>query len=279
MSIGKRYRKMQVLFYVFLFLIFGTILYGSQVLANGPVGKFTLVEGKVDILRGGAMPALSVKVGDPVFVKDIVRTKSQSRAEILFVDGNQIKIAQRTRIDISEYISDEKRSVGVISLPRGKVEAIVPPKVVHRIKLSPEASRFEIQTPVAVAAVRGTGYHVYQTGNTATIYVEEGVVYIFNPKFPDQVIEVHAGEIVTIYADQPATASKPRKATEEEKKIFDKLVLLEEPSSVFDFMIMTTPPGAGTSTQPPITEIYPSILRPREGITEPGGGQEGGGET
>ncbi len=263
---------MQVLFYVFLFLISGTILYGSQTLANGPVGKFTLVEGKVDILRGGAMPALSVKVGDPVFVKDIVRTKSQSRAEILFVDGNQIKIAQRTRIDISEYISDEKRSVGVISLPRGKVEAIVPPKVVNRIKLSPEASRFEIQTPVAVAAVRGTGYHVYQTGNTATIYVEEGVVYIFNPKFPDQVIEVHAGEIVTIYADQPATASKPRKATEEEKKIFDKLVLLEEPSSVFDFMIMTTPPGPGTSTQPPITEIYPSILRP-------GGGQEGGGET
>lgn len=269
MFTGQRYKQILVLCGASLFLISSTIFYGFQSVAAEPVGKFTLVEGKVDVLRGGLLPAVFVKTGDPVFVKDIVRTKSQSKAEILFNDGNQIKIGQRTRIDISEYVADEKKSVGVIKLPRGKVEALVPPKVVNRIKLSPEASRFEIQTPVAVAAVRGTGYHVYQSGNTATIYVTEGVVYVVNPKFPDQVIEVRAGEIVTIYADKPATASKPRKATEEEKKMFDKLALLDEPSKILDFIIMTESSGPGTGTQPPITEIYPDIIKPKREPQEP----------
>lgn len=266
MFIGQQHKKMMILFGFSLFLISGVVLYGFQVRAAEPVGKFTLVEGKVDVLRGGAMPALSVKTGDPVFVKDVVRTKSGAKAEILFVDGNQIKISQRSRIDISEYSTDETKSMGIIKLPRGKVEAYVPEKVVKRITVSPKANRFEIQTPVAVAGVRGTGYSVYQSGNSATIYVTEGVVYVFNPKFPDQVIEVHAGEIVTIYADQPATASKPRKATEEEKKMFERLVLMEEPSGVFDFIIMTTPSGPGISTQPPITETYPGLLQPKPQI-------------
>jgi hypothetical protein len=215
------------------------------------------------------MPAISVKVGNSVFVKDVVRTKSGAKAEILFVDGNQIKIGQRTRIDISEYISDGQKSVGIIKLPRGKAEAIVPPQVVKRIAVSPKANRFEIQTPVAVAGVRGCKYHVYQSGNTATIYVEEDVIYVFNPRFPNQVIEVHAGEIVTIYADQPATASKPRKATEEEKKAFERFALLDEPSGVFDFTITTTPPGSGTPNLPPVTETYPGIIQPRPSRPNP----------
>ncbi len=244
-----------------LLAILGILFYVFQTRASTPVGKFTLVEGKVDVLRGGALPAVLVKVGDPVFVKDVVRTKSGSRAEILFVDGSQIKIAQRSRIDISEYTVDETKSVGLIKLPRGKVEANVPPPVVKRITTSPKANRFEIQTPVAVAGVRACDYHVCQIGNSAIIYVEEGVIYVVNPKFPDQVIEVHAGEIVTIYADQPATASTPRKATEEEKKMLEKFALLDEPKSVLDFMIMTTPPGPGISTLPPITETYPGIIQ------------------
>lgn len=252
-----------ILFVLSLFIILGMNFYILPSQASSQVGKFTLVEGKVDVLRGGAMPALTIKKGDPIFVKDVVRTKSQSKAEILFVDGNQIKISQRTRIDISEYVSDGQKSVGIIKLSRGKVEAIVPQQVVKRIAVSPKANRFEIQTPVAVAGVRGCKYHVYQSGNTATLYVEEDVIYVYNPRFPDQVIEVHAGEIVTIYADQPATASKPRKATEEEKKTFERFALLDEPSSAFDFIITPTPPGSGTPNQPPVTETHPGIIQPR----------------
>ena len=270
---GQRYKKMMILF-GFSFFIISVFILSSEARATEPVGKFTLVEGKVDVLRAGAMPAILVKVGNSVFVKDVVRTKSGAKAEILFVDGNQIKISQRSRIDISEYSTDETKSMGIIKLPRGKVEAYVPEKVVKQITVSPKANRFEIQTPVAVAGVRGTGYQVYQSGNSATIYVTEGVVYVFNPRFPDQVIEVHAGEIVTIYADKPATASKPKKATEEEKKMFERLALREEPSSVFDFIITTTPSGPGFSTQPPITETHPGIIHrptgsPKQGPTGP----------
>lgn len=91
------------------------------------VGRFTHTEGVVDILHGGELPAVAAKIGDPVNVKDIVRTKSASKAEIVFADGNILRIAQKSRIDISEYKADGS-ATNVIKMPRGKVEAVVEKK-------------------------------------------------------------------------------------------------------------------------------------------------------
>ncbi|MEW6675024.1 MAG: hypothetical protein AB1348_03245 [Nitrospirota bacterium] len=63
-----------------LFLIIPAIA-----LAQTPAGKFTYIEGKVDVLRPPAIRAVPVKLGDPVFVSDIIRAKSKSKAEITFI--------------------------------------------------------------------------------------------------------------------------------------------------------------------------------------------------
>jgi len=119
------------------------------------VGKFTYIEGTVDVLKGGKLPAVPAKVGDSVSEGDVVRTKSLSKAEITFADGSMLKIAQRTRIDIEEYLAGAKAS---LKLPRGKVEAIVPAELAKQIEQLPEKHKFEIKTPVAVAGVRGTDF-------------------------------------------------------------------------------------------------------------------------
>ena len=237
--------------------------------AAEPVGKFTSVEGTVDVLRGGALPAIPVKVGDPVFVKDVIRTKSNSKAEILFTDGNRLIISQRSRIDISEYISDETKSRAIIKLPRGNVEAIVEKKTINRISISPEANRFEIHTPCAVAGARGSRYSASQGDNCALVYVSEGVIYVFNPKFPDKVVVVKAGQVTRVCEDGiPLPA---RDATEEEKKGFEKLGMMDAPIfNLMDLIITTSPPAPGTNVQPPITELYPNILTPR-GTSIPSG--------
>lgn len=201
-------------FYSFLLLAFCLML-NSVSPAEGmeAVGSFTHVAGKVDVLRGGA-PAIAVKKGDPVFVKDIVRTKSDSKAEILFIDGNLLRLAQRTRIDISEYITDGAQTKEIIKLPRGKVEALVEKKLAQRISVSKEANKFEIHTPNAVAGVRGTDYFVFHSRNLTGILVKDGTVYVFNPEFPEIIVPVNAGSFTSVSAKAPPEA--PRPATEAE---------------------------------------------------------------
>lgn len=149
-------------------------------------GRFTRVEGKADILKNGALPAIPAKVGDAITVKDVVRTKSDSSAEITFNDGNILKVSQRSRIDISEYVSEDAQGKRVITLPRGKVEAIVPAKLDKQMSSS-KASRFEIHTPNAVAGVRGTCLSVSHQGNATWVFSidkpdceDPGIVFVYN---------------------------------------------------------------------------------------------------
>jgi hypothetical protein len=267
------YRKRRVIFPIFLLLVMlcWMVIPISHVKAAEPIGHFSQIVGIVDVLRGGAMPAIPVKVGDPIFEKDVIRTKSNSRAEVIFIDGNTIKISQRSRIDINEYLVGENKSSEILKLQRGRVEAIVPEKNAKRISVSPSAHKFEIHTPCAVTGVRSTQYAVVQSDNCATIFVSEGTVYVYNPKFPDKVVEVHAGQITRACEDSPPF--QPKDATEEEKKRFEKLGMIDEPTFNFmDIIITTSPPGPGIGVQPPVTDLYPELLQPRRSAPASTGG-------
>ena len=191
----------------------------SFAMAAEAVGKFTHVEGKVDILREGAFPAITVKAQDQVYPRDIVRTKSASKAEIIFKDNTVLQIAQRSRIDISEYYTGDTGK-SVIKLTRGQVKAVVDKNVTKRISLAPDANRFEIQTPNAVAGVRGTEFHVAYDRNVTTVLLKEGNVCVFNLKAQENVVCLPPNYIVTVTGVM--IPQQPRKATDTEIKIFEK---------------------------------------------------------
>ena len=194
----------------------------SQAYAAEAIGKFTHVEGKVDILRQGALPAVTAHVDDALFQKDIIRTKSSSRAEVLFRDNTVIRIAQRSRVDISEYFTGETHK-GIIKLSRGQVQAVVDKKVTKQISLAPGSNRFEIQTPNAVAGVRGTTFNVLYDRNVTTVLLREGDICVFNVKSEANVVCMPPGYIVTVSGDR--VPQQPRKATETEIRIFEKEIL------------------------------------------------------
>lgn len=241
----KEYRNRRVAFPIgLLFMMLCWVMIPiSLVKAAEPIGKFSQMEGVVDVLRGGAMPAIPVKVGDPVFERDVIRTKSNSRAEIIFIDSNTIKISQRSRIDINEYLAGEDKSNEILKLQRGRVEAIVPEKNAKRISVSPAAHRFEIHTPCAVTGVRSTIYSIVQSDNCATIFGREGIVYVFHPKFPDKIVEVHAGQMTRACEDSPPFQPK-------------------DITNLMDLIITSSPSGPGVDVQPPVTEIFPELLKP-----------------
>jgi len=57
------------------------------------VGRLTQVEGRVDLLKAGKLPAAAAKLEDAVEPGDVLRTKSLSKAQITFVDNTVITIS------------------------------------------------------------------------------------------------------------------------------------------------------------------------------------------
>lgn len=184
------------------------------------VGKFTLVEGTVDLLKGGNLPAVPAKIDLSVEEKDVIRTKSASRAEITMVDKTVLRVAQRSRIDISEYSATDSSKKSVIKLDRGKVEATVEKKPVTRINVGANANTFEIHTPNAVAGVRGTRFYVSFLKNVSTTLVKEGDVCVYNLSQPKEEVCIPPSFITSITGSlQP---EKPKPATKSEINGFEK---------------------------------------------------------
>jgi hypothetical protein len=207
-------RKIVLLFIVFLVLMLSLPAQGAS-----PVGNVTYVEGKVDILRGGKPPAVPAKPGDQVAPGDIVRTKSRSKAEIALSDGTLLRIAQRSRIDIGEYVSGDLHAKSVITLQRGKANAIVHKSTAKRISVSPDANSFEIHTPNAVAGVRGTDFFIAYERRNTTVLLKEGAVCVYNIKLPNSESCLPPAFITVVSGDNPP--ENPRKAMQAEFLLFE----------------------------------------------------------
>ena len=84
------------------------------------VGRLTQVEGRVDLLKGGQLPATPVKVDDEVRPGDVLRTKSLSKAQITFIDNSTLTVAPESRVGIEAYMYDpaqQKRNAVIDDLP------------------------------------------------------------------------------------------------------------------------------------------------------------------
>ncbi|MFZ6016172.1 MAG: FecR domain-containing protein [Nitrospirota bacterium] len=186
---------------------------------NGENWDYSSNKGSINIL-------IPLKLGDPVFVSDIIRAKSKSKAEITFINDNILRVAENTRVEIAEYIFEEAKSSGVLKLSRGKVQAIVPKKIAKRIATFGEANRLEVHTPMAIAVVRGTDFFTFHQRDVTGVLVKDGKVEVYNPKFPEVVVTVTAGNITIVPENKPA--QPPRPATDAEIKGHEGDVALGE---------------------------------------------------
>jgi hypothetical protein len=65
-------------------------------------GRLTMVEGRVDLLKGGQLPSVAAKLEDTVSPGDVLRTKSLSKAQITFSDNTVMTISPETRLALEE---------------------------------------------------------------------------------------------------------------------------------------------------------------------------------
>jgi hypothetical protein len=140
------------------------------------VGRFTQVEGRVDLLKGGQLPANPVKLDDGVQPGDVIRTKSLSKAQITFIDNSTMNISPESRMAIETYMFDaakQKRSA-VLQLFYGLAHVVVS-KVFEVTE--PD---FVIKTHTAIMGVRGTEFGIRLQPNSSTFLNLQGVLQVGN---------------------------------------------------------------------------------------------------
>lgn len=140
------------------------------------VGRFLEVEGKVDLLKRGQLPAIAIKAGDLLEVEDVVRTKSQSRTLILFVDDTTLAIAPESRVTVNEFSFDAGKSHrrAVLRVVQGLVRAVVP-RVLYE-----DTPTFLMETHTAAMAVRGTEWYAHLLPHATDIYTVTGSLEVRN---------------------------------------------------------------------------------------------------
>ncbi len=120
--------------------------------AQEPAGAVAALEGQAEVLRQGAGGWTAVVAGDPVFLGDEVRTLEDSKLKLLFGDDSVLTLAENSRLAVNERLVQAEAPVSRFSLLLGTVRAVV-----TELYANPGA-RFELETPTAIAGVRGTGF-------------------------------------------------------------------------------------------------------------------------
>ena len=119
--------------------------------AEDEVGTIVALRGKASIERGDK--SFEAEVKDGLLMNDAVSTREASRAKMLFIDDSVLTIGENSKVVVKEVIySRHKMGRSVFSLVEGKMRSVV------------GKTQFEVHTPTAVAAARGT-----------IIYTETGI--------------------------------------------------------------------------------------------------------
>jgi hypothetical protein len=125
-----------------------TIFFTGGVAQTKGVGgaRIQLIQGSADLYRAATAKSLVARVGMPVGVGDTLRSQKESFVEVLFENGEVLRLDENSILAIEKIDSQNAES----SLPVGRVWVNMKKIVSHRA--------FDVSTPTAVAAIRGTIY-------------------------------------------------------------------------------------------------------------------------
>ena len=143
-------------------------LESAQVRVAAVVGDTRLVAGQT--------PPRSPQVGELLQAPAGLQTGPTGSASLEFADGSRVLVRRDTSLQLR---SAQQRTLGQVSLVelellQGSLENQVTP-------MGNSGGRFEIRTPAAVAAVRGTQFRVYAQADSLRTEVIEGAVKVANP--------------------------------------------------------------------------------------------------
>jgi hypothetical protein len=187
-------------------LCFALLLNGTA-FAQLSAGSITAINGNATITRGGrSFPA---SYSTPINVGDEIATGGNGRLTVTLTDGSQLELTESSTLLVSQNLVNPNgsRSRTTITLLGGLVRSLV------RVTAGTPPN-YEVHTPNAVAAARGTTYDTYFTSNSARteykgckeftdVSVYDGTVLVSslaNPSSPS--VELRSGQKTTVPCNQ-----------------------------------------------------------------------------
>lgn len=99
---------------------------------------------------------------------DLIRTKSESRCEVKLLEGSVVRIGENSEFEFTDASVKKNSKKVKASLKRGRIWSNI-------TKLRAKQEGFQIKTPTAVCAVRGTVYRIDADSSTKCL-VYDGAV-------------------------------------------------------------------------------------------------------
>ncbi len=189
--------------FVVFFLVVSLVL--PLPLLAAVIGEFAVVTGDVTVTRAGKV--IKPKVKDKVETRDLIQTGKNSNARVVLTDATAMALGPNTKLEMKQFDIQGKKTTGLFSLPTGLVQTNV-------AKALGPGSKFEIQTPTAIAGVRGTAWltvveamvQAGVVGTKSTFYGLTQSIFVFNPALPAQIATVAAGNFTVVAAGVAPTA-------------------------------------------------------------------------
>jgi hypothetical protein len=131
-----------------------TVAMAAGVQAQSESGRVAAILGTMEIERGGTSEPATI--GAPVFSGDRLRTGGGDQAKVVFQDDSVLDLGPGTDVLLTKQVFDRtgRRSESRLRLSKGKLRAWV-----GEAYRGPR-SRYEVETPTAIIAVRGTEFVV-----------------------------------------------------------------------------------------------------------------------
>jgi hypothetical protein len=189
-----------------------TLILAPQMATAQEVGAIAKVTGTAKLER--AAKELDITVAMPISIGDKIRTLKNSQVSVTFRDGSSAELGESSFLTIERYaLSGSTRTSGLLALWAGRLRTIV------KVATGGEPS-FEVHTPNAVVAVRGTDFETAFIDNRpcpedrscmryTTVGVSRGLVAVSNPSNPAPPTEVREGYETTVACEAAATSPAP----------------------------------------------------------------------
>ncbi|HYR79517.1 MAG TPA: FecR family protein [Candidatus Dormibacteraeota bacterium] len=184
----------------------------SIAFAGDTVGEVTGLNGVANIERGGSEFAAALSM--PIQIHDRLITIGKAELTVTFHDGSKLILSETGTYSIDQYtITSATRTEASIALWAGHLRAIVN-------VISGGTPNFQVHTPNAIAAVRGTEFETAYIKDRpcpedrscmryTTVEVFHGVVEVANSSNPAQTLRVTEGYETTVACEAPATSPAP----------------------------------------------------------------------
>jgi hypothetical protein len=164
----------------------------KQTAAPSPFGKVRAVTGKAQVWHAGSGVWDSIRPNSSMAFGDSVKTGLESSVEIVFNDSNTVQVDEDSKIMIGEaQDSNSTLRTVVVSNIFGTVLSNIE-------NLSGGAYR--VETPTAVASIRGTFFAVTFELSTqnSDVQVFAGNVWVRNPQAGPDVVIIEPGNAIVV---------------------------------------------------------------------------------